>query len=62
MKRNEIIAAIAALAKGQGFYGRVLDQLLGWREFNPALYDKVMKDLESRNFGDVLDLIMFMEA
>lgn len=54
MKKEEILNNIKELSKSQGFYGRLYEQLL---DNNEAL-----EYLESQNFKDVLDLIMFLES
>mgnify|MGYP003295099432 CR=1 FL=1 len=54
MKKEEILNNIKELSKSQGFYGRLYEQLL---DNNEAL-----EYLESQNFKDILDLIMFLES
>lgn len=54
MKKEEILNNIKELSKSQGFYGRLYEQVLD--------NDEALEYLESQNFKDVLDLIMFLES
>lgn len=59
MTRDDILDAIRMLAQSQGFYGRLLVAL---NDLDPDDFDRVMDDLESRHFADVVDLVMFLES
>ncbi len=54
MKREEILAAIKNLALSQGFYGRLLERI----ENDETILDT----LEEQNFGDVVDMVMWLES
>ena len=56
MDREKIIETIKGLAKGQGFYGRVLDFIE-----NDPRSEELMQDLVAQNFGDVVDLVLYFE-
>ena len=58
MKREEIMETIKSLAGSQGFYGRLYGDLM---ELDEDEYDEVMTKLESQNFKDGVDLVMFIE-
>ena len=62
MKRDEIMANIASLARSQGFYGRLYCKLIRMRDNQPDSYDKYMTNLESQNFRDVLDIVACYEV
>lgn len=53
MNKKEIINAIAMLAQSQGFYGRLLEQIRD--------NDEALDYLESQNFGDIVDMVLFLE-
>ena len=53
MTKGEIYNAIRSLARSQGVYGRLLQQI----EDHPEVLDV----LEEQNFNDVIDLIMYLE-
>ena len=54
MDREQIKNAIKNLAKSQGKYGRLLQQI----EECPELLD----ELEAQNFNDVVDMVMYIEC
>ena len=47
------------LAQSQGFYGRLLRNI---DEMDEEDREKVWSDLESQNFKDAVDLIMYIEC
>lgn len=58
MTRTEILNAIQMLSRSQGFYGRLYNDLTsGTEEAEEAL-----NHLEEQNFGDVVDMVMFLEC
>ena len=59
MKREEIMETIKSLAGSQEFYGRLCGDLI---ELDEDEYDEVMTELESQNFKDGVDLVMFIES
>ena len=59
MKREEIMETIKSLASSQGFYGRLYRKLM---ELDEEKYNEVMTELESKNFKDGVDLIMYIEC
>lgn len=59
MKREEIMETIKSLAGSQGLYGRLYRDLM---ELDEDEYKQVMLELESQNFKDEVDLVMFIEG
>ena len=57
MKANEILETIKMLAKSQGFYGRLLNDIETSEE-----REDILAELESQNFKDPVDLVMFFEC
>ena len=57
MKANEILETIKMLAKSQGFYGRLLNSIETSEE-----RENILAELESENFKDPVDLVMFFEC
>ncbi len=57
MKANEILEAIKMLAKSQGVYGKVLNYIETSEE-----RENILAGLESLNFKDSVDLVMFFEC
>lgn len=59
MKREEIMETIKSLSSSQGLYDRLYRDLM---ELDEDEYDEVMTELESQNFKDGVDLVMFIES
>ena len=57
MKANEILETIKMLAKSQGFYGRLLNAIETSEE-----REDILAELESENFKDPVDMVMFFEC
>ena len=62
MDRDAILGVFAELAQSQGFYGRLLRNIEEAREYDPDVYEAFMQELEAQNFGDALDLILYIET
>ena len=57
MDKQQIWDALHELAMSQGFYGRLI------RDINESgRKDEILQELEDKNFGDRLDLILFFES
>lgn len=54
MTREEILEAVKDLAKSQGYYGRLL------QEINED--ETILDTLEEQNFNDVVDMVLFLES
>ena len=61
MKMFEIIATIKDLARSQGSYGRLYEELKNLQNSDPESYEKLSKDWESEGFETTLDLILYLE-
>lgn len=59
MKMEDIIKLIRELAKSQGFYGRLLENIL---ELDGESYEELAGLWESKNFADGLDFILYIEG
>lgn len=62
MKMNEILDTIRALARSQGFYGRLLRAILECKESDPDAYEAYAAHLEAQNFRDPIDMVLFFET
>lgn len=54
MNKEEILNSVKSLAKSQGFYGRLYEQLYD--------NDEALEFLEKQNFKDIVDMILFLET
>lgn len=59
MNREQILSTFRSLARSQGFYGRLLQQI---EDVDEETREAFLSDLESRNFSDPVDLIMWIEG
>lgn len=62
MKINEIKKNIKILASSQGFYGRLLASMETMEEMFPQDYAELVEELESQNFQDTIDIVMYFEC
>ena len=59
MDRQAIRGTFEMLAQSQGFYGRLLRDI---DEMNEEDQERFWSDLESQNFKDAVDLILYIEC
>ena len=57
MKKEQILSAINNLSASQGFYGRLYEKLTDGSEES----EEFLNTLEKQNFGDVVDMVMWLE-
>lgn len=57
MKKEQILNAISNLSASQGFYGRLYEKLTDGTEESEAF----LSTMEKQNFGDVVDMVMWLE-
>ena len=62
MKIEEIKSTIKSLASSQGSYGRLLASMETMEKMFPKDYEEVVKELESQNFQNAVDLVMYFEC
>jgi endogenous inhibitor of DNA gyrase (YacG/DUF329 family) len=58
MTKDQCMQAIQELAKSQGFYQRLLDDLMDDAEHR----DLVLNDLEEQHFKDIVDMVLWLES
>lgn len=58
----EIIEVIRLLSHSQGFYERLLDRILDMKASDPDSFEGLRKELESQNFKDSVDVVMYFES
>jgi len=61
MTMSEILNAIYSLSQSQGFYGRLLRDLLQMKKNDPERYESVKQELEAQKFGDTVDMVLYFE-
>lgn len=58
MNKKQILEAIRSLAASQGFYGRLYERLTDGSEEA----EDTLTLMEEQNFGDVADMVMWLEC
>lgn len=58
---EQVINIIKTLAKAQGFYSSLYDNICVLEEFYPDGYESYKMGLEECRFKDTIDVIMFFE-
>lgn len=58
MNKKQILSAIQSLASSQGFYGRLYAALTDGSEEA----ENTLTIMEEQNFGDAVDMVMWLEC
>lgn len=56
-----VVDVIEMLADSQGFYGRLLDEILYIEENEPEKYQAFKEIIEKQEFENPVDVVMFFE-
>ena len=59
---EQVVDVIEMLSYSQGFYGRLLDEILYIEENEPEKYEKFKEVIEKQEFNDPVDVVMFFEG
>lgn len=59
---DEVIEVIELLSKSQGFYGRLLEQILYLQEYEPDQFEHFKMVVENQKFKDPVDVVLFFET
>jgi hypothetical protein len=62
MKIGAILETIRGLAASQGFYGRLYRNLMEVKKEDPERWSLVCHELESQNFRDPVDMVLYFET
>ena len=61
MDIEEVVDVIEMLADSQGFYGRLLEEILYIEENEPNKYEVFKQIIEKQEFKDPVDVVLFFE-
>lgn len=61
MKIDEILSVIQNLSRSQGSYGRLYEGIMAGKASSPEHYEFWAKHLESLNFSEPLDVVLYFE-
>lgn len=59
---NDVIDIIDTLSHSQGFYGRLLRDIHELKKYEPEMFAMFVDEIESQNFTNVLDIVMYFEG
>ena len=59
---NDVINVLIELSHSQGFYGRLLRDLSEIKKYEPERFDLIVMEIESQEFTNALDVVMYFEG
>lgn len=59
---DNVIDIIDTLSHSQGFYGRLLRDIYELKKYEPEMFAMFVDEIESKNFTNVLDIVMYFEG
>lgn len=59
---NDVINILIELSHSQGFYGRLLRDLSEIKKYEPERFDLIVVEIESQEFTNALDVVMYFEG
>ena len=59
---NDVIDIIDTLSHSQGFYGRLLRDIYELKKYEPEMFMMFVDEIESQNFTNTLDIVMYFEG
>lgn len=59
---NDVIDIIDTLSHSQGFYGRLLRDIYELKKYEPEMFMMFVDEIESQEFTNALDIVMYFEG
>lgn len=59
---DDVINILIELSYSQGFYGRLLRDLSEIKKYEPERFDLIVMEIESQEFTNALDVVMYFEG
>ena len=59
---DDVIDIIDTLSHFQGFYGRLLRDIYELKKYEPEMFAMFVNEIESQNFTNTLDVVMYFEG
>ena len=59
---DDVIDIIDTLSHSQGFYGRLLRDIYELKRYEPEMFTIFVDEIESQNFTNTLDIVMYFEG
>lgn len=57
----DVIEVVKKLSHSQGYYGRLLEQILYLQEYEPDNFEYFKELVEEQHFKDPVDVVLFFE-
>lgn len=58
---NQVIEVVKMLSNSQGFYGRMLEEILYIKENKPEQFETFKEVVEDQGFENPVDVVLFFE-
>lgn len=58
---EEVIEVVQMLSKSQGFYGRLLEEIMYIQEYEPEKFETFKEIMEEQGFENPVDVVLFFE-
>ncbi len=59
---EQVVDVVEMLSYSQGFYGRLLEEILYIEENEPRKYEAFKEIIEKQEFKDLVDVVLFFEG
>ena len=59
---DDVIDIIDTLSHSQEFYGRLLRDIYELKRYEPEMFAMFVDEIESQNFTNTLDIVMYFEG
>ena len=59
---DDVIDIIDTLSHSQGFYGRLLRDIYELKKYEPEMFAMFVDEIESQNFTNTLDIVIYFEG
>ena len=57
----QVIDVVKMLSHSQGFYGRLLEEIMYIQEYEPEKFETFKEVIEDQGFKDPVDVVLFFE-
>lgn len=59
---DQVIEVVKMLSQSQGFYGRLLEDIMYMKEYDTDKFEEFEELIELMDFKDPIDVVMFFEG
>ena len=58
---DQVIEVVRMLSHSQGFYGRLLEEIMYIKDYEPEKFETFKELIEEQKFKDPVDVVLFFE-